>query len=47
MYRLTLYETIVRLSDAACIPPDPNNTDYKAFLAWLAAGNTPEPAGNG
>ena len=23
---------------------DPANTDYQAFLAWKAEGNTPEPA---
>jgi hypothetical protein len=26
------------------IPPDPANTDYTAYLAWVEAGNTPEPA---
>ena len=35
---------IRRLADNASIPFDPNNTDYQAYLEWLAEGNTPLPA---
>ena len=35
---------IIRLSDNACIPFDPDNTDYQQYLLWVQAGNTPLPA---
>ena len=44
MYQLTNGDTILRLTDNAFIPPDPANTDYAAYLAWVEEGNTPDPS---
>jgi hypothetical protein len=44
LYQLTSGSTILRLSDGASIPMDEGNGDYRDYLAWLAAGNTPLPA---
>jgi hypothetical protein len=37
-------DQIQRIADSAFIPFDPDNTDYQAYLKWVAEGNTPEPA---
>jgi len=37
-------DTIIRIADNAAIPKDEENIDYQDYLAWVAAGNTPEAA---
>ena len=41
---ISTYKSILRLSDNANIPYDEANTDYQAYLKWVALGNTPEAA---
>ena len=36
--------SVLRLSDNAYIPFDPQNVDYQAYLKFLADGGTPLPA---
>ena len=35
---------VIRITDNVYIPFDPDNTDYQAYLEWLAEGNQPLPA---
>jgi hypothetical protein len=39
-------QIVLRTTDNANIPFDPQNSDYQAYLAWVAEGNTPLPAEN-
>jgi hypothetical protein len=41
---LTKEPSSVIRSDGWCIPFDPANTDYQAYLKWLEEGNQPQPA---
>lgn len=50
MYKLTkplfdgaVVNTVQRLSDGACIPFDPANTDFLEYQKWLSLGNQPFP----
>ena len=37
-----MQKTVKRKEDNAQIPFDNDNVDYQDYLAWVAAGNTPE-----
>ena len=37
-------DSVQRLSDGAFIPFNPDNTDYQAYLKFLAEGGQPLPA---
>jgi hypothetical protein len=47
-YKTSLGQEYVRIDHpdgtTTCIPPDPANTDYQAYLKWLEEGNVPLPA---
>src|ERR1035437_4538669 len=43
-YQLTATDTIIRTSDSASIPSDPDNRDRAAYEVWLAAGGVPDPS---
>lgn len=39
-YTINQHGGVIRDSDGMFIPEDPANSDYAAYLAWVAAGNT-------
>lgn len=38
----TILSNCIQRADGACIPPDPANSDYAAYLEWVAAGGVPD-----
>jgi hypothetical protein len=49
MYKILNNRCVSKQNDDGSITSfmvNPANTDYQAYLAWLALGNTPEPADN-
>jgi hypothetical protein len=43
-YQINSLGGVIRLPDYACIPEDERNADWRDYLAWVDAGNTPLPA---
>lgn len=43
-YFIDHFNQIVRESDKAVIPPDPENRNYQEYLEWKAEGNEPAQA---
>ena len=39
-----VYDDVILRNDGAFIPCIASNTDYQAYLKWLADGNEPLPA---
>jgi hypothetical protein len=50
MYKLTPKNingeqtSVINSDKNICIPFDPDNTDYQAYLKWVAEGGVPTPA---
>ena len=42
-YSLTAFNSVYDGDAGVSIPFDEANTDYQAYLAWVAEGNTPNP----
>lgn len=42
-YSYNAMGAIVRSTDGATIPKDPNNSDYQNVLSWITSGNTIQP----
>lgn len=42
MYKILDETTVLRVSDNTSIPTDPENSDYQAYLGWLAEADSQE-----
>ena len=45
----SVFDSVLKTDDEnasvyVSIPKEPDNTDYQEYLAWVAAGNTADPA---